>query len=1006
MAEREFDGRMQLKVLRSMIPDFKRYLVPSKIISDLAYFLDVGQQRVIVETEKHSRQEAVQMLIEAVIAKKEDGVSYFIHALEEGQNGCYERFLNPLTGTGTSTPAEENNPAMVNKYFSDIIRLLEGQIIRNLTDVEVEDLMQRLHQEDIIDEADIDDLHAMTHQKKAVHLFRLLPQASPEWPLKFFRALNMAKPELMPKCDPLNESPYDERGKEAAALERAPGSEETLPKRQRGRSREDSEGEHSEEESADFSDGEEEKEDGDTEKAAQAQSFSMRKYQYELATPALMGENTIICAPTGSGKTRVALYIVKKHLDSRDMKARKVVFMARTVPLVSQQFKIFEKYLPNFKCGIVHGETADREVLHLMLDDFDILVMTPKILENHLAQKKILSLSVFSLIIFDECHHTRKDEPYNAVMKHYLQFKKDGERDLPQIVGLTASIGVEKASNLESATSSIINIMANLNVSSITKVKDNLDELNMTVPRPDECLVELTSRADDEVNRAIRCNMVRVEHLLDDQVPVPNLDPEYGGVSALLGKRPAERNSQKYGQWAVKVCDQARKVHIPDQPDRHLSAEMIERRRLFSQRVQLLAETLIAYNEALDVHELTRPVDVLHHLKRKLDPRHTADSPPPTKMEMVLLNLFEGLQKTLRRAATALNPNLGRLLGVIEERMEGQWDSSRVMVFVRTRATCQALCSWMNEDDSVGPQLRNFKASPFTGTAAHQEHGGMTQHVQEGVIEKFRDGDVKLLVCTTVGQEGMDIPDCNLVIRYNQVGNEVATVQTRGRSRKAGGVSVLLAMPEVIRKERVNKKRVEIMNEAIDSVNQMRAREVTNKVLKAQKQAMDKEEIKKIASMRSKKSKVKKGSFSLACARCKKVQVPGSSIRTIDNSHHVVIGMDLVESQQVSVKVMDRPKVVDDNQFTADIICNQCPVTKQNYLGIIMKSQGADFLTLKAQSWLVRDEEQRVVKTGKWKWKDIPYSIPELTAQDMRAHLGEQVESEGEEGAVGGAASN
>ena len=40
----------------------------------------------------------------------------------------------------------------------------------------------------------------------------------------------------------------------------------------------------------------------------------MRKYQYELAAPALSGCNTIICAPTGSGKTRVALYIVQQHL--------------------------------------------------------------------------------------------------------------------------------------------------------------------------------------------------------------------------------------------------------------------------------------------------------------------------------------------------------------------------------------------------------------------------------------------------------------------------------------------------------------------------------------------------------------------------------------------------------------------------------------------------------------------------------------------------------------------
>lgn len=42
----------------------------------------------------------------------------------------------------------------------------------------------------------------------------------------------------------------------------------------------------------------------------------MRNYQKELAAPALEGSNVIICAPTGSGKTRVALYIVQHHLQT------------------------------------------------------------------------------------------------------------------------------------------------------------------------------------------------------------------------------------------------------------------------------------------------------------------------------------------------------------------------------------------------------------------------------------------------------------------------------------------------------------------------------------------------------------------------------------------------------------------------------------------------------------------------------------------------------------------
>lgn len=58
----------------------------------------------------------------------------------------------------------------------------------------------------------------------------------------------------------------------------------------------------------------------------------------------------------------------------------------------------------------------------------------------------------------------------------------------------------------------------------------------------------------------------------------------------------------------------------------------------------------------------------------------------------------------------------------------------------------------------------------------------MTTAEQDEILKRFRSGDVKLLVSTSVGEEGIDIPECNLVIKYNHVGNEVTTVQTRGKN--------------------------------------------------------------------------------------------------------------------------------------------------------------------------------------------------------------------------------
>jgi len=58
----------------------------------------------------------------------------------------------------------------------------------------------------------------------------------------------------------------------------------------------------------------------------------------------------------------------------------------------------------------------------------------------------------------------------------------------------------------------------------------------------------------------------------------------------------------------------------------------------------------------------------------------------------------------------------------------------------------------------------------------------MTSRKQEDVLQYFRYGSHKILIATSVAEEGLDVQKCNYVIRYLHVTTDIARIQSRGEA--------------------------------------------------------------------------------------------------------------------------------------------------------------------------------------------------------------------------------
>jgi Fanconi anemia group M protein len=69
----------------------------------------------------------------------------------------------------------------------------------------------------------------------------------------------------------------------------------------------------------------------------------------------------------------------------------------------------------------------------------------------------------------------------------------------------------------------------------------------------------------------------------------------------------------------------------------------------------------------------------------------------------------------------------------------------------------------------------------------------MSQKEQRAIIEKFKAGEINSLIASSIGEEGLDLPEVSAVIFYEPIPSAIRKIQRQGRTaRLAPGKLIIL----------------------------------------------------------------------------------------------------------------------------------------------------------------------------------------------------------------------
>ena len=459
-------------------------------------------------------------------------------------------------------------------------------------------------------------------------------------------------------------------------------------------------------------------------------TIEAKDFQLKIANRALR-QNTLVVLPTGLGKTIIAALVVAEILSKKDSKA---LILAPTKPLVNQHRKTFKRVLSVDGEMAVFTGSMKPDKRREVWDRSRIIFSTPQIIRNDIKDR--YDLNSIDLLVVDEAHRAIGNYAYVPIAKNYNRYGG-------LILGLTASPGGNKK-----------------------KIKEVIENLYIKN-------IEARSRSDEDVREYVKD--IEIHWLKTDlaeeqkliQRPLEELLYEKIGKlqrSGFLSYKPMKYVSKKD---LIDVRDSIQK-RIGKGKKGYLFGV------IHNQNIALHVYNCLELLETQGVKPLK---DYLNRLFEKKD---------LSKAEKSLIN-DERFKKAydLVKDVKRSHPKINVLMDVIKKQLNEKSDSL-IIVFAQYRDTIDDLTS-------VLEKLPNVKPVKFIGQASR--HGkGLSQDEQIKILSNFKNKLYNVLVASSVAEEGIDIPQVDLVIFYEPIPSEIRAIQRRGRTGRSniGKVKVLI----------------------------------------------------------------------------------------------------------------------------------------------------------------------------------------------------------------------